>query len=228
MFCFKFAFTFLERLFMTMGCHPTHCQEFAANPSEYYNRLHQLLQANVEDGCRKIVAIGECGLDFDRLQFCDRETQTLYFERQLDLAVEFHLPLFLHCRNAHDTFMTILERNRSKLESCGGGVVHSFDGSLEEAERVLNFHPNLFYIGINGCSLKKPENLETVRRLPNERLLLETDSPWCGIRPSHAGFQHIQNSKFTTLKKNKWREPIDDQDDDVFVIDGRSEPCQIR
>lgn len=206
---------------MTIGCHPTRCQEFARDPLKYYERLRELLLA---EAGKKIVAIGECGLDFDRLQFCDRETQCIYFERQLDLAVEFSLPLFLHCRNAHDDLLAILERNRSKVESGGGAVVHSFDGSLEEAEKILNFNPNI-YIGINDCSLKTAENLDTVARLPNDRLMLETDSPWCGIRPSHAGSKFLR-TKFTTLKRNKWQVPLDDHN--TFVIDGRSEPCQIR
>lgn len=206
---------------MTMGCHPTRCQEFAKDPLNYYEQLRKLLMA---EAGKKIVAIGECGLDFDRLQFCDRDTQCTYFERQLDLAVEFNLPLFLHCRNAHEAFLDILERNRSKVESSGGAVVHSFDGNLEEAKKILSFIPNI-YIGINGCSLKSAENLNTIAQLPNDRLMLETDSPWCGIRPSHASSQYVR-TKFTTLKKNKWRKPLDDQE--IFVIDGRSEPCQIR
>ena len=65
------------------------------------------------------------------------------------------------------------------------GVVHSFDGTAAELERVLQF-PQLS-IGINGCSLRTQDNLEVIAMVPLDRLLLETDSPWCEIRPSHAG-----------------------------------------
>lgn len=64
---------------------------------------------------------------------------------QLKLSEQFNLPLFLHCRDAAPTFIDILKRNFKFLKS--GGVVHSFDGSLREAEEIINLG---FYIGING------------------------------------------------------------------------------
>lgn len=64
---------------------------------------------------------------------------------QLKLSADFNLPLFLHCRDAAPTLINILKRNSSFLKA--GGVVHSFDGSLEEAKEIINFG---FYIGING------------------------------------------------------------------------------
>ncbi|EDW25764.1 GL15649, partial [Drosophila persimilis] len=145
------------------------------------------------------------------------ETQRLYFEKQLSLAAEFRLPLFLHMRNAHSDFMAILGRNRDKLKECGGGVVHSFTGTLEEAHSILAFGG--LYIGVNGCSLKTEENAEVVRQLPNDRILLETDCPWCGIRSSHAGHKHVSTKFPTVKKKEKWTAES--------LIDGRCEPCQI-
>lgn len=198
-----------------MGCHPTRCKEFLENPEQYYENLRLKISANIG----KVVAIGECGLDYDRLHFCDKDTQKLYFEKQLQLAEEFKLPLFLHCRNSHDDFMDILKRNHSKIEACGGGVVHSFDGTLEEAQKVLDFHPKL-YIGLNGCSLKTQNNLDVVAKLPNDRLMLETDCPWCGIRPTHAGHKFVQTKFPLVKKKEKWTAES--------LIDGRCEPCQIR
>lgn len=212
--CIKF-FIFLERLYITMGCHPTRCGEFLQNPEKYYEDLRSKISANPS----KVVAIGECGLDYDRLHFCEKDTQKEYFEKQLSLAEEFQLPLFLHCRNSHDDFIDILKRNKTKLDACGGGVVHSFTGTLDEAQSVFDFHPNL-YIGINGCSLKTEENLNVIRHLPNDRLMLETDCPWCGIRPSHAGQKFVQTKFNTVKKKEKWTAES--------LIDGRCEPCQIR
>ncbi|ALC41549.1 CG3358 [Drosophila busckii] len=113
--------------------------------------------------------------------------------------------------------MSILERNRDKLQACGGGVVHSFTGSLEEAQGILAFGG--LYIGINGCSLKTEENVEVVRQLPNDRIMLETDCPWCGIRPTHASHKHLTTKFPTVKKKEKWTADT--------LIDGRNEPCQI-
>ncbi|KAM7345574.1 deoxyribonuclease TATDN1 [Cochliomyia hominivorax] len=203
-----------DRLHVTMGCHPTRCGEFVPNPDQYYEGLRTKISSNLN----KIVAIGECGLDYDRLHFCEKDTQKIYFEKQLKLAEEFKLPLFLHCRNSHDDFMDILKRNRSILDVCGGGVVHSFTGTLEEAQQVIDFHSNL-YIGLNGCSLKTEDNLKVVKSIPNDRIMLETDCPWCGIRPSHAGNKFVKTKFPTVKKKEKWTAES--------LIDARCEPCQI-
>lgn len=152
-----------------------------ADPDAYFSKLSEA----IETYRRKVVAIGECGLDYDRLHFCDAATQKTYFERQLALIERFKLPLFLHCRNAFDDFYDILKRNASKIVA--GGVVHSFDGTLEQALKFIELG---YYIGLNGCSLKTEEQLKVVAQIPNERILIETDCPWCGIRPSHAGNQN--------------------------------------
>lgn len=109
-----------------------------------------------------------------------------------------------------------MQRNADKIRGCGG-VVHSFDGSASEARQLIDFG---LYIGLNGCSLKTPERLQTVAQLPADRLMLETDCPWCSIRPSHAGAKLVQTQFATVKRKEKWTA---DQ-----LIDGRAEPSQIR
>lgn len=198
-----------DRLYCTVGCHPTRCNEFKENSSFSY--LHSLEDV-VKNNRDKVVAIGECGLDYDRLQFCPKETQKKYFELQLKLVETFKLPLFLHCRNAHTDLIEILTWHEDSLY---GGVVHSFDGTFEEAKQILNLG---YYIGINGCSLKTAENLEVVKQLPQDRLLLETDCPYCEVRPSHAGSQYVETT-FTSLKKEKWNAEN--------MVKGRNEPVTI-
>lgn len=194
-----------------MGCHPTRCREFKADPDGYYTNLCKYIDENRS----KVVAIGECGLDYDRLKFCEAETQREYFEKQLTLAEKYQLPLFLHCRNSFDDFWEIVQRNGDKIQKTGG-VVHSFDGSLEQALKFIEFG---FYIGINGCSLKTTEQLQTVAKIPIERILLETDCPWCGIRSSHAGSKFVATQFPVVKRKEKWTADS--------LIDGRYEPAQI-
>lgn len=202
-----------DRLYTTLGVHPTRCGEFVADGKDPDTHFQQLCEG-LEKHKEHIVALGELGLDYDRLHFCQKDVQKKYFEKQLELCSRFDLPLFLHHRNCHDDFMDILRRNMDKIRRFG--VVHSFTGPWQEAEALINLG---FSIGINGCSLKTEENLEMVKRIPSDKLMIETDAPWCGIRPSHAGAKRVETKFPTVKKKEKWSKDA--------LIDGRNEPCQI-
>lgn len=103
------------------------------------------------------------------------------FPPQLELASKHDLPLFLHSRNCHSDFVSLLKAHGKPLR----GVVHSHSGTAEEALELISLG---FYIGINGCSLKTQENVDGVKRLPLDRVMVESDAPWCQIRPSHASY----------------------------------------
>ena len=115
-----------------------------------------------------IVAIGECGLDYDRFNYADKDTQLKAFPIHFDWAEKFNLPMYLHSRNCKDDFVRIVKENRKRFK---GGVVHSYTGDIEELKELIAMD---LYIGVNGCSLKTKENIEIVKQIPLDLIMLES------------------------------------------------------
>ena len=153
------------QLFSTAGVHPHDASSWTPMVE---NAIRQLSSAP------EVVAIGECGLDFNR-DFSPRDSQARAFEAQLAIAAEVELPVFLHERDATRRFREILTPWRDRLV---GGVVHCFTGSEEALRSWLELD---MYIGITGwiCDERRGQQLQQlVGQIPLDRLLLETDSPW--------------------------------------------------
>lgn len=159
-------------------------------------RLKKLFADAKASGSGHLIAFGEFGLDYDRLHFCNKTVQLHSFAEQLKVAasMEPQLPLFLHSRAAAADFARLMkDAFGPRLENLKrGGVVHSFTGSLEEMRELLDLG---LYIGINGCSFKTEENCAVVKELPLDKIMLETDGPWCEVRPSHAGWKYLIEKK---------------------------------
>lgn len=122
----------------------------------------------------QVVAIGECGLDFNR-NFSTPPQQERAFTAQLQLAAELKMPVFMHCRDAHDRFLALLAPWLDKLP---GAVLHCFTGTREEAAECLD---RGLYLGITGWVCDERRGLalrELLPVIPAQRLLLETDAPW--------------------------------------------------
>lgn len=164
-------------LYATAGVHPHHAVECTA---EAIAEL-RALQAEPE-----VVAAGECGLDYHR-DFSPRPAQRSAFERQLELAAETGLPLFLHQRDAHGDFLAIMKDFEGRL---GPVVVHCFTGTREECYDYLDRD---WHVGITGwlCDERRGRHLrEFVKDIPANRLMVETDAPYLLPRtlrpmPSH-------------------------------------------
>ncbi|EKM61307.1 uncharacterized protein PHACADRAFT_168741 [Phanerochaete carnosa HHB-10118-sp] len=184
-------------LYTTVGCHPTRSGEFEQHtdgPDGYLKELDELIEGNLK-GKGRVVCVGECGLDYDRTHFAAPDIQQKYFRLQLSLAKRWHLPLFLHSRAAHTDLVSILREegfgeDGGRGVGANSGVVHSFTGTVEEAVELINMG---FYIGLNGCSLKTEANLVTAKSVPVEKLMLETDAPWCSMTSTQASRRHLKS-----------------------------------
>lgn len=199
----------------TVGVHPTRCQqEFEdANdmtPDQVIQELLEIVKDGMQD--HTVVAIGEIGLDYDRLEFSSADIQQKYLKLQLEALEHQGLPLFLHNRSVGTDLLDIL---RGLSTTRHKGVVHSFDDSLELAQQFIELG---FDIGLNGCSLRTEENLQVVRELPLTSIQLETDCPYCEVRSTHAGYSWVQ-TKFEAKAEKKYEEG--------FCVKNRQEPCHV-
>ena len=177
----------------------------------YVAALERVLVDGLSDGT--VVAVGECGLDYDRLHFAPRDTQLANFEFHFDLAARHGLPLFLHDRNTGGDFAAVARRH---LHRVPGGVVHSFTGTPHELDEYLALGLD---IGLNGCSLKSESNCAVAAAVPLGRLHLETDAPWCEIRRTHASFRHVRTHWPPAVEPKKHAPDR--------LVKGRSEPAQL-
>ena len=144
-------------MYMTLGIHPHNARFGIPNTFE-------------ENITENIIAIGECGLDYNRM-FSSKAIQIKVFRHQIELAKKYNKPLYLHERDAFDDFYSIISKENNIK-----GIIHCFTGNLEQMNKYLNLG---FYIGITGiiCN-KNTELVNAVKYLPLDKLIIETDSPF--------------------------------------------------
>lgn len=163
-------------LWASVGLHPTD------NTDEYFDisKYEELVKHP------KVVAVGECGLDYFRSGGTDKEKQVqkVRFEKQIHLALKVQKPLIIHCRDAHDDMLQTLFSYSAELENRNVAmIIHFFTGTGELAQKYLDL----------GCYLSFPGPItytdlydESVRVCPLERMLVETDAPFAAPVP-HRG-----------------------------------------
>ena len=154
-----------EGIWATAGLHPNDNPGEEFDPENYERLLKET----------RVVGFGEIGLDYYRTGKAeDQKLQKERFKKQLDLAVKINKPLVIHCRNAHHD---LIENLKLKIENSAPfrGVIHSFTGTKEEAEKYLDLG---FYLGFNGIITFADQYDETIKYAPLDRMLLETDAPY--------------------------------------------------
>jgi len=151
-------------LYASAGIHPHEAKSFV-NSKELQAKFASL--ANQD----KVVAIGECGLDY-HYNHSSRDDQIKVFKFQLELAEKSNLPLIFHVREAFDDFWPLFNQHKSLK-----GVLHSFTDNMANLEKALSCG---LYIGVNGIATfsKDPDQLDVYKSIPTTNLLLETDSPY--------------------------------------------------
>jgi len=184
-----------DDVYFAVGVHPYDLDSFKEIDFRHYV-LHD-----------KCVAIGECGLDYFRLEGSEEEKelekkrQKEVFIAQIELAKEYNKPLIIHIRDAsRDSKKLLIENNAQEV----GGVIHCFNAD----EELLSLSNQGFYFGIGGVvTFKNAKKLVNVLpKIPQDKLLIETDGPYLTPTP-HRGSRN--EPLYTTLVASKMSELLD-------------------
>ena len=176
-----------EYCYPMIGLHPT-------SVNESYKQEMAIVRERLE-APHHFVAIGEIGLDL----YWDKtflNEQLYVFEKQIEWALEYKLPIVIHSREASDYIYKVMQPYKNTALT---GIFHSFTGSAEEAARLLEFDG--FMLGINGVvTFKKSSLPEVLPAVPLERIVLETDSPYLTPVPNRGKRNESANVRDTLHK----------------------------
>lgn len=174
-----------EGVFATVGLHPIHSEKsyhdakelgseeegkgFISRGEDFERKFYKKL---AEDP--KVVALGECGLDYYRLTEETKAKQAEIFKDHIELSVEINKPLMIHCRNAFPDLIAVLEAHKSLLKE-QPGICHFFTGSVEDAKKLLDLG---FSFSFGGVITFAKEYEKLIKFIPLENIVLETDAPY--------------------------------------------------
>lgn len=152
------------KLYATVGIGPTHA-------AQCYGRWAKTLERLIH--IKKVVAIGECGLDYTDTYFSPLDVQEKCLEAQLEYAADCGFPVVLFQQEAHEIFLEIMTRYRPRLKAV---VLHRFSGDQEELAAYLDLD---MHIGLNGliCNRKGRHLRKIIHLIPDDRLMIETTAP---------------------------------------------------
>jgi len=218
--------------FAAVGVHPHHAAEMEDSSPQWnsgkvnqndneisFSKVEKELEQIIEEDLKttkKIVAIGECGLDYHEYQknppdvetrnCASLQVNTVVQKNLLDLhfrlAKKYNLPLIIHCREAYSDLLELLRTTYYLPRGKAGvlrtsGVIHCFQGSLSDLKQFLELG---FYIGYDGYITYAKNYEELVAATPLNRILTETDSPWLTPEPLRGKLNSPANIKIITEK----------------------------
>lgn len=158
-----------HNIYSTIGWHPTEA-------ASYTPKVEQMIVSHLRD--KKVVALGEIGLDYHWMT-ASKEKQEEVFRRQIALSKEYNLPFVVHTRDALEDTLAIIE---SEGVGPAGGIMHSYSGSLEMAERFVALGMMISFSGV--VTFKKALDIqEAATNLPLDKILVETDAPYLAPVP---------------------------------------------
>lgn len=175
-----------ENVFAAVGIHPHEASSFVSEDLETLRLwLHQ----------PRVVALGEIGLDYF-YDYSPRATQKEVCLAQMELAFQEKMPVIFHIRDAHGDTLELMRAHKSRLP---GGIIHCFSGSAETAKEYLRLG---YYISFAGpVTFKKAPNLwEAAKVIPDDRLLIETDSPYLAPVPMRGQRNEPANVRYVAEK----------------------------
>lgn len=176
-------------VYAAVGIHPHHTVSLTSQTTSFYHQALTRLKDLAKD--KKVVAIGEIGLDYHIYKgnegISPKEKQRELFLEQLEIAHALSLPVIVHCREAfNDLFSALPEKNI--------GVLHCFSGGLFHLKTALGLG---LYIGFDGNVTYDLSLLDAVSRVPLDKLLLETDSPYLSPIPYRGERNEPKNIRYT-------------------------------
>ena len=159
-----------SKLLLALGLHPIFIEQ---HQPQHLTELDTLVSQHSP------IAVGEIGLDFFQKEL-DREKQLAYFSKQLIIAKRHHLPVIIHNRKAHDECIKLLSLHKLK-----GGIIHAFNGSIQQAEKYIELG---YLLGFGGMlTYQRSRKLrQLAKALPINSIVLETDAPDMAVS-LHAG-----------------------------------------
>ncbi|MEK2534162.1 TatD family hydrolase [Tetragenococcus halophilus] len=181
-----------DNIYSIVGWHPTEA-------GSYNKEVESYLQEELSK--QKVVALGETGLDYHWMED-PKEVQEKVFRRQIAIAREMHLPFSVHNRDAmEDTYRILKDEKVHDI----GGIMHSFNGDYEWAQRFLDLGMHLSYSGV--VTFKKTLDVqEAAQKMPFDRMLVETDAPYLAPVPyrgkqNEPGYTRYVVEKIAELKE---------------------------